>query len=347
MQRSDCILVTGGEGFLGARVVKLLLERGYPVRVFARVKRHTHKAKEGQLSYYLGDIRSREDCAKACQGIRAVIHTASIILRGLREEMDEVNVKGTQIMLEEAERAGVSAFIHTSSITVIHDGSPMSGTTEKEETTYPQVPYDDYSGSKARAEELVLGWRAKKQPEGRMAICALRPGLLYGPGDRSYMPILIDTFHRCQTRFYWGNHSAKLDFTFVDNAAHAHILAVEALTPGSAIDGKAVHVTDGEPESFFLFNRELFAAAGHPNHFALRLPLWVILTVAHITTFLYTGLLGRQSPLVPKELIYPLCDLYVQMDLALSVMKYAPIVPREERIARTAHWLRNQLDRSG
>ncbi|RKP11792.1 hypothetical protein BJ684DRAFT_21633 [Piptocephalis cylindrospora] len=340
MTQSGIILVTGGEGFLGTQVVRLLLERKYQVRVFARVKRNTHTAQEGQLSYHLGDIRSREDCAEACQGVKAVIHTASIILRGLRREMDEVNVEGTRLMLEEAEKARVKAFIHTSSISVIHDGSPLSGGIEDGPVVYPDTPYDDYSGSKARAEALVLDW-AKKG--GNMAVCTLRPGLLYGPGDRSFLPVLIDTFHHCQTRFYWGDHSARMDFTYVENAAHAHVLAVEALTlEPSGLMGKIIHVTDGEPEPFFLFSRELFAAAGHPNHFALRLPLWIILSFARMVTFVY-GLLGRQSPLVSKELLYPLCDLYVEMNLARTALGYSPIVPREERVARTAHWLKDQL----
>jgi dihydroflavonol-4-reductase len=171
------ILVTGGTGQIGGAVVKALVERGDDVRALVRdINRPGHLAKL-KLSLHEGDVTQAESLEGACEGMDRVIHAAGCISYWKRghARMNAVNVEGTRNMLQEATRAGVGRFVHTSSMACF--GYVEGDGIGDETTAYNWGPFNiGYCDSKKAAEDLVLGWT-------EMPCIAVNPGITLGVGD--------------------------------------------------------------------------------------------------------------------------------------------------------------------
>ncbi|MDG1500034.1 MAG: NAD-dependent epimerase/dehydratase family protein [Planctomycetota bacterium] len=239
-------LVTGGGGFLGGAIVEMLLARGDEVVSVSRGSYPKLQAK-GVACYQvdLGDeLASRSVLAKALEGCDAVFHVAAKAgIWGKYGTYHAANVDATRNIVEAALRAGVERFVHTSSPSVCFDA-------EDEIDAKNDVPYAEdflcaYPETKAIAEKLALAANGNA-----MAVCALRPHLIFGPGDPHLLPRLIQRAQSGRLRQV-GNGANEVTMTYVDNAAHAHILAADKLAPGAAHAGKAYFI--GQEESVNLW----------------------------------------------------------------------------------------------
>src|SRR5689334_3473790 len=221
-------LVTGGGGFLGGYIVKALLARGDRVRSFGRGD-YPELSQQG-VEVVRGDIRDSAALASACSGIECVFHTAAIAGIGMdRDAFESINRMGTELLLVNAARAGVPRCVYTSSPSVTFGGTNQCGVDES-------APYDFawmesnrayYSSTKAYAEQTVLAANSRA-----MRTCALRPHLIWGPGDMHLVPRLIARARTGQLRRV-GDCTNLVDITYVENAAEAHLQAADALGKGS------------------------------------------------------------------------------------------------------------------
>jgi 2-alkyl-3-oxoalkanoate reductase len=230
-------LVTGGGGFLGKAIVTQLLERGDDVTILAR-SHYPEIEALGAKSLQL-DITKKDGLKEACEGMDVVFHVAALAgVWGPRERYFNINVEGTKNMLGAAQAAGVSKFIYTSSPSAVWSGNNEVNVTE-EDCPYPKSYLANYPESKAAAERLVLQYNC-----ATMSVCALRPHLIWGPGDPHLIPRVLERHHRLKIV---GDGKSVVGICYVENGAHAHLLAADALSPNSQNAGKAYFITDIEP----------------------------------------------------------------------------------------------------
>lgn len=268
-------LVTGGGGFLGRYIVQALLARGDRVRSFARGD-YPELSQQG-VEVVRGDIRDNAALASACDGIECVFHTAAIAGIGMdRDVFESVNRTGTELLLVNAARAGVSRFVYTSSPSVTFGGADQRGVDETAPFDFAWMESNRayYSYTKAYAEQAVLAANSSA-----MRTCALRPHLIWGPGDTHLVPRLIARARTGQLRRV-GDGMNLVDVTYVENAAEAHLQAADALgrgagagDPGTAgwspaeagsPDGKAYFISQGEPVNCWGWIDEVLGFAGLP-----------------------------------------------------------------------------------
>jgi len=249
------VLVTGAGGFLGRAVVRRLNEAGHAV--VALVHAETADTGSADIERRSGDIASLDAMTQAVAGCDAVVHCAACVTPfGRIDDYYDVNVRGTDNLLAACEIAGIRKFVFTSCASVVLDRGDLNGVNETQRM--PARAPTPYLATKAIAERHVLAANARD-----FATVALRPHLLWGPGESTLLPRLAALAKAGKLRLF-GEAGKKIDSCYVDNAADAHVAALERLEPDSAIAGKAYFITQGEPASIEGFVNGLLRAAGFP-----------------------------------------------------------------------------------
>ncbi len=251
-------LVTGGAGYLGQHIAEALLARGCTVHVLDLLP--CPRRRPG-LVWFQGNLLSEADLEAACEGVDTLFHTAAMIEpltytpRVFAERVREVNVEGTRKLLEVAARRGVKRFVHTSSIITAYGQDCVGG----DERGPYSTRTDLYSSTKVDAERLVL---AANDP-GTMLSCAIRPGGIYGPGERALLVgPLVRVIKKGVPIIMFGNERSLMDYSYVDNLVDAQLRAAERLYEGSPVCGQAYFITDGSPMNTGEFSRQLVANMG-------------------------------------------------------------------------------------
>lgn len=237
-------MVTGGGGFLGSRIVELLLDAGHDVRFLARGKYPEVEAR-GARGFQI-DLSEGAGLAEALDGCDVVFHVAAKAgFWGDVADYRKINVDGTRKLLDACKAAGVRRFVYTSTPSVIGYGADVEGIAE---APYPASWESPYAETKAEAERLVLAANgAEVAGGGRLATVSLRPHLIIGPGDNHLLPRVVQRAKDGKLPRI-GNGRNKVDITYVDNAAFAHLDAAAALTgPDAKCAGKAYFISNDEP----------------------------------------------------------------------------------------------------
>jgi 2-alkyl-3-oxoalkanoate reductase len=255
-------LVTGAAGFLGSHIVEQLLARGETVKAFCRAvpdgEEKPFDAGSPHIEIALGDICNRAAVEAAIEGVDTVYHTAGVAgMWGPWRYYEQNNIIGTQNVIAACHKHGVRRLVFTSSPSVIFTTSDQSDVDESAPYTARWLCH--YSHSKALAEQAVL---AANGSHGLLT-CAIRPHLIWGPGDRHLLPRLLTRARRRRVRRV-GNGQNLIDIVYVDNAAAAHLLAADALGDGSPVCGRAYFVSQGEPVNCWQWIDELLALADLP-----------------------------------------------------------------------------------
>jgi 2-alkyl-3-oxoalkanoate reductase len=318
-------LVTGGGGFLGGAVVRRLVERGDSVRVIARGDYPGLRALG--VDTVRGDVTDPAAVEAAAEGCDVVFHVAAKAgVWGPFQEYHRANVVGTRNVLDACRKAGVGRLVYTSSPSVVFNGRDMEGVDES--APYPDHFEAPYPATKAEAERLVLAANG-----GTLATVALRPHLIWGPGDNHLVPRIVARANRLRRI---GSVPKLIDATYIDNAADAHILASDRLGPDSACAGKAYFIAQGEPIPVWdLVNGILAAAGKRPVTRVISVP--VASAVATLLEGAYRGLrIGREPPLtrfVVRELS---TAHWFDLTAARRDLGYDPKVSTREGLERLA-----------
>ena len=248
-------LVTGGGGFLGGEIVRLLLERGDCVRSFSRGE--YPKLTRIGVNQFRGDLVDREAVIRAAEGCDVVFHVAARAgIWGSYGEYYQANVTGTENVIAACQHHGINRLVYTGSPSVVFDGHDVEGGNES--LPYPAHYEAHYPRTKAMAEKLVL---AANSPQ--LATVSLRPHLIWGPGDNHLVPRIIARGKAGKLRRI-GSRPCMVDTVYVGNAAKAHLLAADRLLPGGTISGKAYFISNGEPIPLWEMVNRILAAAGLP-----------------------------------------------------------------------------------
>jgi nucleoside-diphosphate-sugar epimerase len=318
-------LVTGGGGFLGSAIVSRLRARGDHVRSLAR----NHYAELAALGVeqYQGDIADPLAVEKAVVGCDIVFHVAAKAgIWGRLEEYQRVNVDGTRNILVACRRHGIGRLIYTSSPSVVFDGRDMAGVDES--VPYPAHYEAHYPRTKAQAEQLVL---QANGPE--LATVALRPHLIWGPGDNHLVPRILARARAGRLRrIGWKTH--LIDSIYIDNAADAHLCAAERLRPGAPPAGRAYFLSQGEPMPIWeLINRILAAAGLRPV--TRTVPVWAARSAGWLLEGLYRLMGWQGEPPMTRFLARELStDHWFDISAARRDLGYEPTVSLAEGLRR-------------
>jgi nucleoside-diphosphate-sugar epimerase len=252
------VLVTGSTSLLGRSIVDRLIERGDDVSVFQR------RASGSEATEYLGDVQDAEAVSLAVSGAQAVVHVAGLAsVSGGWDRFEATNVIGTQNVINGARRGGVSRFIQISSPSVAHAGTSLVGVSAG--PADPDKARGNYPRSKAIAEQTALA-----ADSSDMAVVAVRPHLIWGPGDTQLIGRIVDRARNGRLAIV-GTGAALIDTTYIDNAADA---VIAALDRAPQLGGRAFVVTNGQPRPIGeLINRIVIAAGLEPPRF--RVPYQV------------------------------------------------------------------------
>ena len=248
-------LVTGGGGFLGSRIAEMLHERGDVVTVLGR-RPYPHLHHKG-IATVQADVRDVLALSEACADMDVVFHVAANTkLWGRRRPIWEINVDGTHNVIAACQQHGVPRLVFTSTPSVVFGRRALCGVDESQ--PYPARHLAHYPASKAAAERAVL----EANGDGLLTI-ALRPHLIWGPGDPHLVPRIIDRARRGRLMRV-GDGKNRVDITYIDNAALAHLLACDSLGPGAACAGRPYFITQGEPVQLWPWLDELLTRVGVP-----------------------------------------------------------------------------------
>ncbi|HWT14286.1 MAG TPA: NAD-dependent epimerase/dehydratase family protein [Patescibacteria group bacterium] len=231
------VLVTGGGGFLGAAICRLLKARGDQV---VSLSRSHHAALDALgVKQMQGDVSALDSVLAASQGCDAIIHTAALAgLWGDLDDFSRTNIGGTVAVLGACELNGIGKLVYTSTPSVVHGGHDIEGGDER-------LPYAThftahYPATKAIAEQRVLAANS-----GKLATVALRPHLIWGPGDNHLLPRILKRARSGQLRFI--GPPKMIDTIYIDNAAQAHLDALDRVAPGAACAGKPYFISQDQP----------------------------------------------------------------------------------------------------
>lgn len=255
------VFITGGSGFLGRQIIEDLVNQGYAVRALARSD--TAAATVSQLGALpvRGDLDDVEAMRKGMTGCAVVIHSAAKVdLWGPWEEFQRFTIEGTQNVITAALAAKIPRLVHISTEAVLAGGKPLIDVDEN--TPLPANPNGFYPKAKGMAETMV-----RHANSSQLQTVVVRPRFIWGKGDNTLLPKLMDSIASGQWLWFGGDHPTST--CNVVNVSHGVILAAQ-----HGRGGEVYFLTDGAPVSFQDFITRMINTQGAtpPNR---KAPLWL------------------------------------------------------------------------
>jgi nucleoside-diphosphate-sugar epimerase len=331
-------VVTGAGGFLGRYIVEQLVARGD--RVCGICRTPSPALESLGVRIVAADLRDREAIVAACRGAEVVFHVAGVAgIWGPWQHFYAINTLGTAHVLEGCRVHGVGRLVYTSSPSVVFDGRDQHRVDAS--APYPKRWLCHYPHSKALAEQAVLAANGHQ----RLATCAVRPHLIWGPRDRQLIPRLLQRARAGRLRRV-GDGTNRIDMVYVENAAAAHLQAADALLgrngvhpSDSPVAGQAYFISQGEPVNCWEWIDQILALAGIPP-LRKSMPTRVAWALGAACEALYAGLRLRSEPPMTRFLAAQLgrCH-YFDISPAERDFGYQPRISTAEGMRRLAQEL--------
>ena len=327
MSAPDPVFITGASGFIGGNIAERLLVAGRRVRVLAR--RPLPALEKLGAEVVLGDLDNTAALHRGCAGAGTVFHVAGRVgVWGPAKDFVRVNVEGTRHVIAACRAAGVPRLVYTSSPSVVYTGGDLAGVNESAPlcTAAPCA----YPTSKAAAERLV-----REAHSTELATVALRPHLVWGPGDKNVVPRVLALAKKGRLKII-GSGRNRVDVTHITNVVDAHLLAEQALqtcnligykfSGQNPVGGKAYFITNGEPVLLWDWINQLLRGLNIPE-ITKRVPLPVVYATGGVLEALWRVLpLQGEPPMtrfVAKEMA---TDHWFDISAARRDLGYHPRV---------------------
>lgn len=314
------LAVTGGTGFVGRHVVRALLDAGCPVRMLVRDPGRVPPEIRDRCRLVVGDLLRPGTLPALVAGATHVVHMAAVVGAGGVELGDyrDVHVTGTRALAEAAASAGVSRFVHVSSVGIYGD----TGTSAASESTPPH-PRDPYELSKWEGEEAV------REVAGRtgLPLVVLRPAGVYGRWDRRLLKLFRGI---ARGRFVMiGRGSCRYHLVHVDDVAAAILVVLKH----PAAVGEDFIVAGPEAVALSDLVARISELAGRPVP-GVHVPLAPVLLAARLTVAICRPF-GIEPPLYPERVAFFTKERWYSTDKARRLLGFRPTVGLDEGLART------------
>jgi len=322
---SQRFLITGATGFIGGHVAEACAARGWQVSTIARPGSDTRALQRLGALIHAGDLTDPLVVRRAAADVDVIVHCAAKVGDwGPLEEYRKVNVEALRTLLDACKGHALARFVHMSSLGV-YAARHHFGTDESE--PLPLRHADGYTQSKVEAEQLAVSYYRDRG----VPVVVLRPGFVYGPGDRTVMPRLIENLRKETVRYPGAKGRRALNTIYIKNLLDAVFLALEK--PQAV--GQVYNLTDGEFVSKRRFIEAVADAMGLPRPWRAP-PLWVarILTWGSETWARLRG--AREAPLFTRARLKFLgLNLDFSIEKAKRELGYRPRYSFDEAIAET------------
>jgi len=318
-------LVTGGGGFLGSRIVRMLLDKRIAIRSLQRSD--NPDLKKLGVEIIRGDISDRDTVINAAEGCDVIFHVAARAgVWGDYDNYYQCNVTGTKNIIAACQAHHIQKLIYTSSPSVIFAGDDEENINES--TPYPNHFLTAYQETKALAEQMVLAANNET-----LATIALRPHLIWGPGDSHLVPRIIERAKAGRLRLV-GKQNNLVDSTYIDNAALAHILAAEALAPNAICAGKTYFISNDEPLPMKDLINKILAAANLPA-ITKTIPTQLAYTIGMMMELVYKIFKLKDEPIMTRFIAKQLsCAHWYDLTAAKNDLGYQAKVTINEGMER-------------
>ncbi|HEX9901246.1 MAG TPA: NAD-dependent epimerase/dehydratase family protein [Acidobacteriota bacterium] len=319
--RTRLALVTGASGFIGSHLVLDLVRRGWKVRALV----HSRPLPTGTAADIVrGDIQDLSLIKKNLKGVDVVFHLASALgfSRIGREEFFRINAGGTETVLQAAREAGVKRVVHFSSAGVL--GHVPSNTAADE--GHPLSPRDLYDRSKLEGERI-----ARRYAEEGLDLVVIRPGWVYGPGDRRTFKLIKAV---ADGLFFMPGSGRTLQ-----TPVHIRdLLAGTALCLERGRRGEVYHLAGGQALPVRDIVAAIARAAGRKPP-RLRLPLLPVKTAAWLMGRAFS-LAKKEAPLSLSRLAFFIHPKPLSIHKAVDELDFAPSINFEDGMRETVCWYR-------
>jgi nucleoside-diphosphate-sugar epimerase len=321
------VLVTGAGSLLLGGIAQQLASRGDEVVCFQRRENETTHS---NITTFAGDIRDRGAVSEAASGCDAIIHGAARVgVMGSWEDFYSTNVDGTTNVLRAAEEHHITRLVYVSTPSVAHVGRSIEGDVATPATTGRKRTF--YAESKAIAEILAL-----QANSAELGVVALRPHLVWGPGDTQLVGRIVDRARQGRLVMV-GSGNALVDSTYIDNAISAHIAALDAIAPGARCSGKAYVISNGEPRTVNELMSRICLAAGvefSPKH----VPAVIARSIGSVVERIWP-LIRKDEPPITRFVAEQLGTAHwFDQRPAQEDLNWKPQVSLDEGFARLAKW---------
>jgi len=324
-------LIIGGGGFIGSAIVRQLADKGEEVTVFGRSRYpHLEKFKVKQIQ---GDMLDSDQLIRSMQGFETVFHVAAKAgIWGSKQEFEQTNITGTRNVLGACFASGVDSLIYTSTPSVVFDRKDLQGVDET-------VPYAKrflcyYASSKAVAEQMVLAANSKV-----LKTCAIRPHLVWGPGDPHLIPRLLERGNKGKLKIV-GDGCNLVDISFIENVADAHVLAAENLNSSATAAGNAYFISQGEPVVLWDWINNLFHQLGIPP-VKNRIGLGPAYVAGTLLEGIYMWFSMAKEPPMTRFLAEQLAKSHwFSIDKARQDLGYTPRISTAAGMEKLIKWLK-------
>jgi nucleoside-diphosphate-sugar epimerase len=319
------VALTGASGYTGGRLLEALRARGDEVAVLVRPQSVSERLRSRASRVVEGVLGDAAAASRLVEGVDAVVHVAAVYRTAGHPDSyyREVNVAGTERLLEAAAQRGLRRFVHTSTVGVHgHVERPPA------DETAPFAPGDIYQETKAEAEKLALDFHRRRG----VPVAVVRPGAIYGPGETRFLKLF-----RAIARGRYAVVGTGRTFyhpVFIDDLVDGFLLALdrpEAVGESFLVCGPS-YVSQSELAA-------LIARHTGGRVLPFRIPARPIQWAGDLVEAACIPL-GIEPPLHRRRVDFWTKSRAFTIEKARRLLGYAPKVDLDEGIARTAAWYR-------
>lgn len=334
------IAITGATGLVGSHLVQYLASRRYRVRALVRslptATPFQNDWQELGVEIVQANVLNKIELRKAFSDVDVVIHAAAIVdPYASASAIQAVNVSGSQFVLEASREAGVKQLVFVSSLSVITGNQDQYESDEKSPLLLCGEPYAD---SKVQAEKIINTQINDKD----IAITIVRPGFIYGPRERAWLPQLIDAIAKGRAVLIDGGNKES-NVIYIENLNRA----IEATLLNENAYGQIYNLTDGQritkKQLFDAISKELNLPTVQKN-----LPSWLVepifITISSIATFLPVAIRKKLSRF--SMAAYRLIGINQSFSItkAENELGYTKRIPFSQGLAETLNYPHKQTE---
>jgi len=316
--QSKRIFVTGAGGFLGKALCQFL--RSADINVVGYARGDYPELTAMGVTMVKGDLCEHESLYNALSGCDVVFHVASKAgVWGDKQSYFKPNVDGTENIINACKALNIKRLIYTSTPSVTFSGVDEEGIDES--APYAKQFLNFYGLSKAIAEQKVLSNNSES-----MKTVALRPHLIWGPGDRHLVPRVLERAKTGKLKLV-GKNDKLVDTIYIDNAVYAHLLAaVELNAHQSKCAGKAYFLSNDEPIYMAAMLNKILACQNLPA-VSKRVPASLAYAVGTLLEWSYLALRKQDEPIMTRFVAKQLSTShYFNISAAKLDLSYSALV---------------------